>query len=138
MLQIITKLILKFISPNTRSTCSVTEWISRLNHEFGYDTMENDALEITTSCMSNKVFNSFWCLLWKETYIDITECGMNCSRIGNRRRTNGVPNCCCCNRLFFARRAFVKDIAVARFVPCIDPSEDESKVVDGLTLAPSE
>ncbi len=84
MLQIVTKFIFKFPSPDTRATRTISKRIPSLNHKLGDDTMKNDPFKVSTPSMSNKVLHSFRNLLREEADVNVTKGGVDGGSVGNR------------------------------------------------------
>jgi hypothetical protein len=79
MFQIIRKLILELPIPNRGPSSSVPERIPRLYHKLGDNTVEDNTLKVATASVSDKVFDRFWCLLWKQSYMNISNGRVDCS-----------------------------------------------------------
>jgi hypothetical protein len=117
MFEIIGKFIFKLFTPNRRTTSTVSEWISSLYHEFGYDAMEYNAFEVSATCMTDEVLDSLGCLLREQSHMYITKGGMNRCGIRQRRWTGSARSWRGgSNVLLLTGRSLVEDITIIRFV----------------------
>lgn len=115
MLQIRRKFVFEFPSPDRSSSSSITKGVTGLNHELGDYTMEDDAFEIATARMSDKIFHRFWSFRRKQTKVHITERRMDGGRAGEGRRPCGNSGGGG-NALFFPCGPLVENVAISRFV----------------------
>ena len=112
----IRKLIFEFLSPDTRSSSSITQRVSSLDHELGNNTMEDNTLEIPAARVSNKVLHSFGCLLGEQPDVDIAFGGVDRSGVGYVGGPCGCVGDGGCHSLFFSTWSLVEDVTIASSV----------------------
>ena len=78
MLQLVQKLVFKFAIPDAHPTGTVAEWVASLDHELGYDTVEEHAIVVPTACGADKVFNCLGCLLWEQVQVHVAQGRVDC------------------------------------------------------------
>lgn len=115
MSEVIRELVLEIPSPYRHPPSTVSQRVTGLNHELGNNTVKDDALKITTSCMPHKVFHCFRCLHREQTDVDVTHGGVNDGGGSNGRWTPFTHGSCCGDALLFSGRSFVEDIAISNF-----------------------
>lgn len=76
MLEVIAKLILKFMPPDRLSSGAITQRVARLDHELGDHTVEQDALEVPAAGVSDEVLDGFRCLLREESHVYVAHRGV--------------------------------------------------------------
>ena len=115
MPEIVGKLVFEIAVPDARSACTVAEGVARLDHELGYDAVEDHPVVVPAARVSDKVFDSFGSLLREQAHVHVPQRRVDRrGRLegrgarGRGRRGGG-------DRLFFTRRALIEDISIARF-----------------------
>jgi len=87
VLQIVTELVLKLFPPDALATGTISERVSGLNHEFWNDAVEDHALEVSASGVTDKVLDRQWGLLWEQSEVDVPERRVDRRFVGEWRRT---------------------------------------------------
>lgn len=116
MLEVVRKLVLKFLAPDTIATSTVSERVSGLDHELGDDAVEDDTLEVAALRMTDEVLDCLRSLLREEPDVNVAE-----RSVDGRGRSQGCSkrlhvSGCRCNCLLVACRALIEDIAIPRFI----------------------
>ena len=116
MLQIVRKLVFKLVVPNARPTRAIAKWIARLDHELGDHAVEDDAVVVPAPCVADEVLHSLGSLLREQSQVHVAQRRVDrrgrCERCRSRRRRGRRGSG---DRLLFARRSLIEDIAVAGF-----------------------
>ena len=116
MFQIVGELVLEFVAPDRRSTSAISEWVTRLYHELGYHTMEENAFVISAARMAHEVLNRLRGLLREEAEMNVTQVGVYSRCICNRGRSRFRCGCSRSDRLLFSCGPFVEGITISGFI----------------------
>ncbi len=124
--EVVRKLVFEIAVPDARSAGAVAEGVARLDHELGYDAVEDHAIVVSAARVSDEVLDGLGRLLREQAHVHVPQ--RRVDRRGRREgsgagRRGGRGGC---DRLLFARRALVEDVSVARFrvtVPVQHPFE---------------
>ena len=87
VLQIVTELIFKLFSPNALAPGTVSEGVSGLDHEFRNDAVEDHALEVSASSVTDEILNGQRSLLREQPHVDVPDRRVDRRLVSKRRWT---------------------------------------------------
>jgi len=131
VLQIVRKLVRKLVVPDARPTRAIAKWVARLDHELGDHAVEDDAVVVPAPCVAHEVLHGLGSLLREQPQVHVAQRRVDrrgrCERCRARRRCGRRGG----DRLLFARRALVEDIAVAGFRATLSVESGEPWSITG-------
>ena len=115
MLQLVRELVFKIAVPDARPARAVAERVARLDHELGYDAMEEHAVVEPAPRMADEVLHRPGSLLREQTQVHVSQRRVDRSGRRERGRTSRSSRRCVGDRLLLARRALIEYVSVAGF-----------------------
>jgi hypothetical protein len=107
------ELVLKFPTPNTVSSRTISKRISSLKHELGDDSVEDHALIVPAPSVSYEVLDRLRCLLREEPDVNVAKRRVDSGGVSEWRMLRLGWARGRSNSTFIEGRPFVEDIAVS-------------------------
>ena len=115
MLQLVRKLVFKFAIPDARPAGTVAKRVAGLDHELGYDAVEEHAIVVPTACGADKVFNCLGCLLREQAQVHVAQGRVDCCGGRERCCARRSGRCGGSDQLLFTGQTLVEDVLITEF-----------------------